>query len=78
LTDRLEVLDEFASMEAIRRGRTGHHVIAEPSARHPKGRKVAHFDNANDADLVCALVNSWHAGRLAMLPMPAPTDGGVS
>jgi len=73
----LETLDEFASMEAFRRGRTGHHVIAEPTGKHPKGRKVAHFDNANDASFVCALVNSWHAGRLSVKPMAIKTVGEI-
>jgi len=78
LRDILETLDDFGSMEPFRRGRTGHHVIAEPSNRHPKGRKVAHFDNAHDAGFICALLNSWHAGRLEVLPMPVPTRGEVS
>lgn len=77
LHDVLETLDEFGSMEVFRRGRTGHHVTTEPSARHPKGRKVAHFDNAGDADFVCALVNSWHAGRLQVRPMEIPIEGEV-
>ncbi|NOR63277.1 MAG: hypothetical protein GQ535_12395 [Rhodobacteraceae bacterium] len=78
LKDRLELLDDFCSMEVFRRGRTGHHITTEPSARHPKGRKVAHFDNAADADFVCALINSWHAGRLQVVPMEIRIEGETS
>ena len=71
-------LDDFATVDFFRRGRTGHHVTTEPIKLYPKGHKIAHFDNAADAQFVSALVNAWKAGRLSVTPMEIPNQGASS
>ncbi|MBL1435203.1 MAG: hypothetical protein COB08_003255 [Rhodobacteraceae bacterium] len=78
LQGQLEVLGSSASKGLLRRGRTGHMVIQEPELFSPKGRKIANFDHSADAHFVSALVNSWHAGRLAVMPMKTPLTGEPS
>ncbi len=69
LDRNLEKMDYEATQGTFWRGRTGHEIKPVDIGTKETGRTLAHCNQAADRHFICALVNTWRAGRLVVVPL---------